>query len=110
MGVGAAPIHRIVLTGGPCGGKSTALAHISDRLRSLGFRVFCAPEAATLLIGGGATPLGLEPEALVRFQACLIRLMMTLEDTFLELARQANGPAVVICDRGACLCRSVERI
>jgi hypothetical protein len=28
---GEVPVYRIVLTGGPCGGKSTALAHISDR-------------------------------------------------------------------------------
>lgn len=32
------PVYRIVLTGGPCGGKSTAVATISDRLLSLGFR------------------------------------------------------------------------
>ena len=28
--------------------------------------------------------------------------MITLEDTFVDLARQANAPAVVLCDRGAC--------
>lgn len=46
-------IYRIVLTGGPCAGKSTALSHISNRLMSLGFHVFIVPEAATLLITGG---------------------------------------------------------
>jgi hypothetical protein len=47
------PIHRVCLTGGPCAGKTTALSVISDRLGSLGFRVFMVPEAATLLRKAG---------------------------------------------------------
>jgi len=50
---GKPPIYKIVLTGGPCGGKSTALSIMSDRLRSFGFRVFIVPEAATIVITGG---------------------------------------------------------
>ena len=47
-------LYRIVLTGGPCAGKTTALADIKARLQSLGFAVLCVPEVATLLFGGGA--------------------------------------------------------
>jgi predicted ATPase len=43
-------IHRIVLTGGPGGGKSHALPFVKDRLTSAGFTVFTVPEAATLLM------------------------------------------------------------
>lgn len=48
------PITRICLTGGPCAGKTTALATLSTVLQQLGFRVLLVPEAATLLMKGGA--------------------------------------------------------
>lgn len=48
------PLYRVVLTGGPCGGKTTALSEIKARLDALGFLVLCVPEAATLLFSGGA--------------------------------------------------------
>lgn len=48
------PVFRVVLTGGPCAGKTTALAVLEERMRSRGFRVFVVPEAATTLITGGA--------------------------------------------------------
>lgn len=96
-----APIHRIVLTGGPCGGKSTALARVSARLERFGFRVFLVPEAATLLFSGGASLAGATPEQIVAFQGNLIRLQMSLEDSFIRLAEGSGAPSVVICDRGA---------
>ena len=41
--------RRVVLTGGPCGGKTTCLSHLSDHLSRLGLRTYSVPEAATLL-------------------------------------------------------------
>jgi putative protein kinase ArgK-like GTPase of G3E family len=35
----AAKLLRVVLTGGPCGGKSSALATLKDRLSRRGFQV-----------------------------------------------------------------------
>lgn len=48
------PITRICLTGGPCAGKTTALATLSVVLQQMGFKVLLVPEAATLLMKGGA--------------------------------------------------------
>lgn len=48
------PITRICLTGGPCAGKTTALATLSVVLQQMGFKVLQVPEAATLLMKGGA--------------------------------------------------------
>jgi len=48
------PIDRICLTGGPCAGKTTALAKLNLVLTQLGFKVLLVPEAATLLMKGGA--------------------------------------------------------
>jgi len=40
-------IPRICLTGGPCAGKTSGLAYVSERLRERGFGVYLVPEAAT---------------------------------------------------------------
>ncbi len=40
----SAPFYKLVLTGGPCGGKTTALARLSSYLRERGFEVFTVPE------------------------------------------------------------------
>lgn len=90
-------IFRIVLTGGPCSGKTTAMSHISDRLRSLGFNVYIVPEAATMLILGGI-PL-LEGDVLSK-QLDLVRLQKTLEDSFFNEAHRSGKPSVILCDRG----------
>jgi signal recognition particle GTPase len=47
-------VHKILLTGGPCAGKTTSLAKLQSTLDNKGFRVFCVPEAATLMMKGGA--------------------------------------------------------
>ena len=48
------PIYKICLTGGPCSGKTTAVAKITNLIEKKGFRVFNVPEAATLLMKSGA--------------------------------------------------------
>jgi len=49
------PITRICVTGGPCAGKTTALADLDTVLKQMGFRVLVVPEAATILKKGGST-------------------------------------------------------
>ena len=46
-------IHKLVLTGGPCGGKTTGQAHLAKFFESLGWKVFRVPETATVLMSGG---------------------------------------------------------
>ena len=93
-------IHRIVLTGGPCGGKTTALAKLQERLASLGFRVFLVPEAATMLLTGGVSFVGAPPEHVVTIEANLVAMQMAMEQAFTAIAASSGGPAVVLCDRG----------
>ena len=47
-------LHKLCITGGPCAGKTTALAVLQMDLQQLGFVVLTVPEAATLLMKGGA--------------------------------------------------------
>lgn len=44
---------KMCITGGPCAGKTTAIASISEKLRQLGYTVFIVPEAATMIFSGG---------------------------------------------------------
>ena len=93
-------IYRIVLTGGPCGGKSTALAHIAERMQALGFTVYRVPEAATIVLGGGVNIQGISPEVRVGLQEAILKVMMNLEDAFYEMAHYSQQPVIVLCDRG----------
>jgi CYTH domain-containing protein/predicted ATPase len=93
-------VYRIVLTGGPCGGKTTALAQIADRLQSAGLRTYVTSEAATILIKGGGSPVGMPLEQLIHFQTNVLKLSIAQEDAFVDLARAAGRRAVVVCDRG----------
>ena len=47
-------VYSICLTGGPCAGKTTALADLKQSLTQLGMQVLVVPEAATTLMKGGA--------------------------------------------------------
>ena len=44
----------IVLTGGPCGGKSSSLMALKSALENSGYRVMTMPEVPTILMSNGA--------------------------------------------------------
>ena len=46
-------VSEIVLTGGPCAGKTTALAVLSQKLSDYGYQVLVCPETASLVINAG---------------------------------------------------------
>ena len=83
---------RIVVTGGPGGGKTTA----ADLFRrEIGERVVVVPEAATLLFGGGF-PRSREPMAVRAAQNAIYHLQRNLEDV-----QSARFPRrILLCDRG----------
>ena len=102
--LGPARVHRIVITGGPCAGKTTAMSKLSLRLTNMGFDVFVVPELATLTITGGASPGSYSREEIVGWETALLRAQMALEDCFEEIATKVSLPqgshAVLLCDRG----------
>lgn len=69
-------IVRICLTGGPCAGKTTAIADIKQDLIQLGMKVLVVPEAATILMKGGAfiVSTGFTDSQGLAFQKQLMRL------------------------------------
>jgi hypothetical protein len=104
------PLLRVVLTGGPCSGKSLSLPHLSMALRAeLGAATATVPEAATLLLSHGHHYPGMSgpPALLDAFEASLFRLQVALEDesAFLLAARLLHAPhpapaGVLMMDRG----------
>lgn len=83
---------RIVLTGGPGGGKTTA----ADLYRrEIGDEVVVVPEAATLLYLGGFPRAG-EPDVRKATQRAIYHVQLNLED-----AQSAHYHSrVLLCDRG----------
>ena len=49
-------IKKLVITGGPCAGKSTALKTVKESLENIGYTVLLLPELATDLITSGISP------------------------------------------------------
>ncbi|KAH0561361.1 TRPL translocation defect protein 14 [Cotesia glomerata] len=46
-------VYKVVLTGGPCGGKTTGQARLCTFFENMGWKVFRVPETATVLLSGG---------------------------------------------------------
>eukprot|EP00611_Tribonema_gayanum_P006704 TRINITY_DN1600_c0_g1_i1.p1 TRINITY_DN1600_c0_g1~~TRINITY_DN1600_c0_g1_i1.p1 ORF type:complete len:278 (-),score=103.72 TRINITY_DN1600_c0_g1_i1:795-1505(-) len=95
-------VRVVVLTGGPCGGKSSAKDRLTRDLRGAGYNVLFCPEVPTLLIQGGAAYPGAGAGArLIEFERQLLRLQLQMEDSFRGMARVSGRKTVVICDRAA---------
>ena len=52
---------KIVLTGGPCAGKSSALSKLTDALEERGYHVFFVFEGSSALYNGGIRPSEILP-------------------------------------------------
>lgn len=73
---------HIVLTGGPCAGKTTALSYLYDHITTLGWRVILVPEAATLVLGTtGRLATQRDLDYFVRAQTAILTLQRTLPAT-----------------------------
>ncbi|CAH1101661.1 unnamed protein product [Psylliodes chrysocephalus] len=93
--------YKLVLTGGPCGGKTTGQARLCTFFENLGWKVFRVPETASVLLGGGIKFADLNSEESVKFQENLLKTMIQIEDTFFELGKTCSRNCLIICDRGA---------
>ncbi len=89
-----------MLTGGPCGGKTTGQSELATFFEGLGWKVFRVPETATVLMSGGIAFGELNDEQVMDFQENLIRTMIALEDTYFSMAQKSDRNSLVICDRG----------
>ena len=75
-------IKRIVLTGGPCAGKTTALVRIVEHFSSLGFKVFTVPEVPTMYSQGGWSYLTPNRKLYYEGELAILETQLALEDSF----------------------------
>ncbi len=94
-------IKKIVLTGGPCAGKTTALVRVIEHFSSLGFKVFTIPEVPTLFTQAGMNYLTKNKAFFYEGEKATLEIQLALEDKFLRMAEQCQKPTLVVCDRGA---------
>lgn len=98
-------IHRVVLTGGPCSGKSTCLNRLKTFFQNIGWKVFCVPETATILLSTGINFYDFDVESKMKFQENLLKNLIQIEDSINQVAKfyqtEKNLNCIIIYDRGA---------
>ena len=93
-------IRQIVITGGPCGGKSTAVGWIQTNLVKDGWKVLIIPETATEFITGGVAPWTCGSN--LDYQKCQMALQLEKERLFRKAAlSMPDEKILIVCDRGA---------
>ena len=92
-------ITKIVLTGGPCAGKTTALTWINNYFSKRGYTVLFVSESATELITNGVAPWTCASN--YDYQTFQIRLQKIKEQIFEEASKtMKNDKILIVCDRG----------
>ena len=92
-------IKKIVITGGPCAGKSTALSRIHKHFSQIGYNVIFIPETATELISSGVAPWTCGTN--YDYQLCQMRYQTEKEKIFKAAADTMDSEKIlIVCDRG----------
>lgn len=89
---------KIVITGGPCAGKTSAIDKVKLYYQSLGYCVLIVAETPTEIIKSGIT---LEEFGKIPFQKAIINLQIQKEKIILEaLPTTLNRNVIILYDRG----------
>ena len=92
-------IHKIVLTGGPCAGKTTALNYIENYFSKRGYTVLLVSETATELMSSGLSPSICNSN--YDYQKTQVLLQKEKEKIYGNAAKHLNKDNVlIVCDRG----------
>lgn len=98
-------VKEIVITGGPCSGKTEGIAFVKKKLEKMGWRVFTAREKATDVILGGVRDLQelakKDPKKYLELQKAILEWQICDVNQIRKLASIFQGePRVVLYDRG----------
>jgi CYTH domain-containing protein/predicted ATPase len=97
------PVSMIVLTGGPCSGKSSSLAYLTERLSDHGFLVFIVPETATLITSTGIDRRKMDrTRQVVMFEETIFDMQLAFEETYKKAVTGIfpDRRKVILLDRG----------
>ena len=90
-------VWDFVITGGPCGGKTTGLSKLEQTFSEKGYKVIIVAETATEVIISGIVP----PEISVKeFQRVIIERGLNKEKTTREAAKHFKKDVIIFWDRG----------
>ena len=93
---------NIVLTGGPCAGKTTTIAKVKEDLENLGYHVLLLNECATEVINGGIRPFGDNQVSVFDFQNEVLNLQLFKEKRYLDIIDKLpeDTNCIILSDRG----------
>ena len=92
-------ITKIVITGGPCAGKTSGIARIQSFFAKKGYCILVISEAATELIEGGISSQTLNSN--FDYQLCQLKLQIAKEEIYETAARIIPAEKIlIVCDRG----------
>jgi len=94
-------ITKIVLTGGPCAGKTTTNERVEEVFSKLGYAVYTLPEAPTLFIKAGAEFLTEDRNLYYEIHKNMMLFLLQMEESFYNIAKASGKPALIVNDRGA---------
>jgi CYTH domain-containing protein/predicted ATPase len=93
-------LTKIVITGGPSAGKTTAMSWVQNAFTRMGYTVLFVPETATEFITGGVAPWTCGTN--LDYQKVQMELQLTKERLFEQAARTMPAEKIlIVCDRGA---------
>jgi len=72
-------LHRLLLTGGPCSGKTTLAQLLRTHYTSRNYTVLIVPEAATILLSNGISFNELDEHGKEQLQCDLLETIKVLE-------------------------------
>lgn len=93
---------------------------LSERLKALGFEVFIITEIATMyrniiliifirvFTGGAHIYDGMDINERFALESGIMKMQMTLEDVYNNIAKASGKPTVLLCDRGVLDTRGME--
>lgn len=90
---------KIVITGGPCAGKTSGLNYLEKELSKFGYKVVFMNETATELITNGITYNSTSTN--IDFQKTIASLQLEKERLYMECCEKLPDEKVLlVCDRG----------
>ena len=96
-------VAKIVLTGGPCAGKTTTITKLEEHLNERGYHVLTLNECATEMIKARIRPFGDNKATVYDFENEILNLQLYKEKRYLDFLDKYSDDTkiVILCDRGA---------
>lgn len=95
-------VAKVVLTGGPCAGKTSALSKIESYFTERGYKVLIVGESATEIIKSGIKPFGNDKMDMDLFQEIILKYQLQKEKIYEESVEKFNDSTkcIIVYDRG----------